>query len=471
MPPPTLSRLFSGIKYYAIALFMFKAVTLGFSPGNDVMTDFKNTVATSLMENVLPWVPINVQHFDTVLFGLQLSVWVIPVIYTAVTVLTTIIIVGMASLPVIPWFGKILNNHQEDILTKVFDENVNAWIGPGDVYLAAAVVLLPTFICLSFFAHGGSVSQIVLFTVPDGYEKYAQIIWFVFQMILGYSTILEKDYVEECFGSGSFFAKEVAFVILNQLLTLQRHPSCDLKNGQIWHFLKGTLCIVSQDGKKMGKAEYERVYAAMGPLCRVLWTPDAVEACKVNSADIDIKDAGEHQKLYEEISPGKQLLSADYNSNTQILLYHHTFALNFVPNPKLLAVFVLLTIHVIVSGVSNFSSNKPLSFITYGQAMYALRSNATANAGQYDAFLVQMEHDTNNTCAKLPQETKTADEANPGNKTDPHDAKNETSDGEVPSDEVPDASVQDPNNNVMLAVGTAVTTGIGGFLYWVFTQG
>lgn len=476
MPPPTLSRLSSSVQYYAIALIMFKAITLGFSPGNDVMTDLKNTVASFLMENVLPWVPINVQYFDTVLFGLQLSVWGIPKIYTAVKVLTMIIIVGMVSLPAIPWFGKILNNDQEDVITNVFNENVDARVEQGDVYLAAAVVLLPTYICLSFFAHGGSVSQIVLFKVPDGYEKYAKVIWFVFQMGLGYSTILEKDYVEECFGSGYFFAKEVAFLILNQLLTLQRHPSCDLGNGQIWHFLKGTLWMEMQDGKKMGKVEYERVYAAMGPLRQVLWTPDAKEACSVNSAEIDVKKPGPRQKLYKKISSGKQLLSQTYNSNTQMLSYNHTFALNFVPNAKLLAVFVLLTIYVIALDVSNFSSNKPLLCVNFGQAMYALRSNATSDAVQYRKFAADMNRDSTNTCPVLQNETKTADKANPGNHTDRHNetpntnTNNETADNQVPSDGM-ENSTGGILPMIAYGAGTVVASAFGYGLYFFFTQG
>ena len=42
---------------------------------------------------------------------------------------------------------------------------------------------------------------------------------------------------------------------------------------------------------------------------------------------------------------------------------------------------------------------------------------------------------------------------------------------EMPRDEVPDGSVQDSDKTIMLAVGTAVTSGVGYGIYWLMTQG
>lgn len=298
-------------------------------------------------------------------------------IYTVVRALNQLIILSTLYLSVIPVLGNMLitNDYRNDIV-QTFNEDVHASVEGSDVYVVATFILLPTMVCLSIFKAGKDDSQIRIFTFPHGYKKLPMVTWFICQILLGYSTIVEKDTVEGCFGRGSFFFYKVAFVIVNQLFTMQPHPSVVVDDDNTLYVLMGALSIKTKDGKKLTPEEHDALCKKMAPMRPWLWTKHAEDACSVVNSQINLKNPGPHQAMYQEISPTKQYLISNFRSQTQILHHRHSVVLNVYPNLKVAVVLVFLAISLFVMDFRNFSMNSPLWCVTLAQAVFAHRSAA-----------------------------------------------------------------------------------------------
>jgi len=477
MPVPTVYRAVSAVKFNLVAWSFFTAVvTAMFSLEPDIVTDLTAKLALVcanvgivFTNAVFPNVPVDlIPLFDT-------FAWICRVVASHFSIASKIMyflemstyafVIGLPKLPLI---GSVVSSTQVDSMTQRYDNLINVSLTQSDVLLTAGCILLMISIIVQIMSLGTSQQKTIIKTVPKHMETYCKIIWVVFECVVGSCTTLTQENVENVFGSDSFFTFQVVVLVANHIFCYRETKCMDLKNGAFLQSIPGCLSSTGTNGPSLGDLKKLR------PKLEKFIQKEDYKAWNEPVGDINVNEGPPEQiKFHKEIEPAKNILQTEFDSPIQAAGdKQYVFALNCVPDPVVFTILYIGIAYVAVSDLANLRNDAPLLTYTAWKFVAEMRSDARGNGPSPAVFPSVVGHTMNQMCPITVDQKNVStlkDADNKENTTQRPPEANTTD--EMPSDEVPDGSVQDSDNTVMVAVGGAVTSGLGYVIYWFMTQG
>lgn len=377
-------------------------------------------------------------------------------------------VIGLGALPLI---GRVVSPTLVDRMTQRYDNILGVFLHQSDVLLTAGCILMMISTINQMITMGISQQKTIIKRVPKHMETYYTILWLLFQCLVGCCTALTQENAEYVFGIGSdsFFTFQVVVLVVNHIFCYHETTCMDLKNGKFLHSIPGLLWETGN--KKRSPRELKNIR----PVLEEFIQTENLKAWNEPVGDINVNEGSPDKiEFHRSIEPAKNMLQTNFGSQIQTAGdKQYVLALNCVPDPVVFTILYAGMAYVAASDLANLRNGAPLLTYTAWKFVAEMRSDARGNGTSPVAFAAPVLHHTMHLkCPNTVDPINVSTPKHTGNKenTTQQPPEANTSD-EVPSDEVPDGSVQDSDNTVMLAVGTAVTSGVGYGIYWLMTQG
>lgn len=477
MPVPTVYRAISALKLNLLAGGFFTAVVAAmYSLESDIVTDLTANlglvcakVGIVFANAVFPNVPVDlVPLFDTFAWICRVVASHFSMASKIMHFLEMITYAFVIGLPKLPLIGRVVSPTQVDTMTQRYDNLINVFLHQSDVLLTAGCILLLVSIILNLITNGTSQQKTIIKRVPKHMETYYKILWVVFECVVGCCTALTQENVENVFGSDSFFTFQVVVLVVNHIFCYRETTCMDLGNRTYLHSIPGCIWTTGIKRRSLRELKEDR------PGLEEFIQTENLKAWNEPVGDINVNEGSPDKiEFHRSIEPAKNMLQTNFGSQIQTAGdKQYVLALNCVPDPVVFTILYVGMAYVAASDLANLRNGAPLLTYTAWKFVAEMRSDARGNGTSPVAFAAPVvNHTMHPTCPITVDQKNVPTPKHTGNKenTTQQPPEANTSD-EVPSDEVPDGSVQDSDNTVMLAVGTAVTSGVGYGIYWLMTQ-
>lgn len=476
MAVPSVYAAYNAVTYNSLSQVFYNAVVrLFFNFRPDMLTELTTSVGMVVADVVSPTFSLSFPYYDTIVFICKLvsSFW--PIVSNVMTFLqmsTYAIIIGMPGLPLI---GPIISPNQVDKITQGYHYLNNKTLDNGDVFFTAGLILCILTVVVTVIKWGTPQPRIILIRIPKCMETCSRVIWYCCLCGVGYCTILTQEQVENVLGDDSFYVFQVVNLVVVHIFSFEETASMDLCNGTTFHIIPGNLSVT---GVKLSETH------DMNALRRFLEKyirSDSAEIWSLAVGDIDTNKGDEKKvALHREAKPYKNVLQSSFKSFKQKKAEkEYVLAFNCVPNTVAFPVFVFGILYFLASDGAKLlfsdlaKSDVQLYTIGVHRFFKDIKSNARGNGTSPVVFAAPVKtHNTHPKCPNTVDLKKTTTQKDAGNKENtmqqPPEAN--TTD-EMPSDKVPDGSVQDADNTLYVAAGSALVSGVGYGFYWVMTQG
>ena len=429
-----------------------------------MVTDLTTTVGMVFADVVFPNFPVGlIPYYDTIVWVCLVVASVLPMASKVMSFLEMSMYALVTAMPALPWIGRVVSSNHVDKMTERYEYLNEQNLHQGDVFWTAGLILILISIIISLISLGASQQKIVIIRIPKHMETLSRGIWVFFLCVVGYCTILTQENVENVFGSDSFFVFQVVVLVVNHLFCFHKSKSIDLGTQTILHSIPGNLWSTG------AQSPSPQALKKLRPKIEEYIQSNNAKAWGIYVGDINLKNGDKGTRdLHAWAQPFKNNLQTMFKTYTQTAgETQYVLALNCVPNTVTFTVFIFGILYVATSDVANLRNNTPLLSVTVWQYFANMKDNARGNV-----TTPVVSNFTNPMCpitVDHKHATSLKDAGKKENTTQQPPETNTTD--EMPSGEVPDGSVQDSDNTVMLAVGTAVTSGVGYGIYWMMTQG
>lgn len=287
-------------------------------------------------------------------------------------------------------------------------------------------------------------------------------------MTVGVCTILTQDMVEYVLGKGSFYVFQVVTLVVVNTFCFDETKSMDLGHEITFHSIPGNLTIDGFELPENMDINELRIFF------EAYVQSNDLKVWRIPSGDINLKKGSEEKiAQHTKAKPMKERLSRVFKSTGQDAAQtKHVLALNCVPNTMAFPMLVAVVLYVLASDGTKLlftdvaTGNVQLYTVEVWRIFKDIKSNALNGVTAPVEVVTPALNPTSPTMPHTPANRPVV--SAPGLA---EDAVNKENHEEPPLETNATHEVQDSDNTVMLAVGTAVTSGFGGFLYWVFTQG